>query len=485
MAASVWTHQGYELVVGLEVHVQLRTASKLFSPAKNDTTGAPNTNVDVVDVALPGTLPVLNGAVKEQAIKLGLALEATIDEASVFARKHYVYPDLPKGYQISQADRPVLSQGRLPFFADGDDDAYSVRIVRAHLEEDAGKSIHVDGGDTALDYNRAGVPLIEVVTAPELRTPEQAMACFRSLRSIVMALGICDGNLQEGSMRADANVSVRPIGTAALGTRTEIKNLNSPRYVAAAIEHEARRQISQLLAGIPVVQQTRLWDADKRETRALRSKEDAHDYRYLADPDLPPLCISAADIAAVRMSLPELPHARRQRYQISLGLTPYDARLLSEEPEFAHYFEAARRVHDNAKGLANWILNDLQASLATAAAPTLEEHLPSTALAELVRSVDDGAISGKSAKDLLAHMVSQREFDVFAIIENKGWSVRKDDGALHTIVAEVLLAHPEQVQKARTGNVKMMGFFVGQVMKRGGSAFDPKDINRAIAQQLQ
>ena len=453
----------WECVVGLECHVQLLTRTKLFSPAPNRFGDAANENVDVVDVALPGTLPYLNERAVEMAVRLGLALGARVRPRSTFARKHYFYPDLPKGYQISQFDEPVVEGGRL-----GD-----VRITRAHLEEDAGKSVHGDG--TGLDYNRAGTPLLEVVTEPDLRSADEAMRFFRDLRALVMALGICDGNLQDGSMRADANVSVRRPG-APLGQRVELKNINSPRFLAAAVDNERARQIAMLEAGRRIVMETRLWDADRRESRSMRGKEEAHDYRYFPDPDLPVLVVTEAEIARVRAALPELPDARRARYE-TLGVSAADAALLSSEGALAALFDGAVRLHRNGRALANWIVNEL---LAGKDADEAARVLPPAALAALVKLVDDGAISGKIAKDVLGEIEAGRGSDPAAIVDARGWRVVKDTAAIAAALEAAIQESPGEWQKLLDGKQKVAGFFVGQVMKRTGGKADPREVNRVL-----
>jgi aspartyl-tRNA(Asn)/glutamyl-tRNA(Gln) amidotransferase subunit B len=479
----------YEVVVGLEVHVQLLTNTKLFSPTKNDPRDNPNENVDIVDVALPGTLPVLNAAVPALAARLGLALGAQVREKSTFARKHYIYPDLPKGYQISQFDEPIVEHGTLPFEVDGPSGAreVSVHIVRAHIEEDAGKSLHLEGPHTFLDYNRAGTPLLEVVTAPDMRTPDEAMECFRALRTLVMALGVCDGNLQEGSMRADANVSVRKCGSTTLGTRAEVKNLNSPRFLAAAVEYEARRQIAELEAGRAIVQETRLFDPDKRETRSMRSKEDAHDYRYFTDPDLPPVMLSAEELARVRHELPELPWVKKRRYVEQLKLSTGDARVLTAERALSDFFEAALALRPSPKALANWLCNDVMAALKGQGKEPeqLRELLSPQALASLVALIEDNQISGKSGKDVLAEIAAGRGLDPVAIVDANGWRKQADTGALAAAVEAALDENPDQVDKIRSGKGKVLGFLVGAVMKKGAGTFDPKDVNAALVAALE
>ena len=464
----------YEVVVGLECHVQLLTKSKLFSPAPSRFGDDTNANVDVVDVALPGTLPVVNGRAVEHAIRLGLALGSRINPRSVFARKHYFYPDLPKGYQISQLDEPIVIGGQLAV------DGRTIRITRAHLEEDAGKSTHVGGSDrTVLDYNRAGTPLLEVVTEPDLRSADEAASFFRALRTLVMALAVCDGNLEEGSMRADANVSVRKRGISALGQRVELKNINSPRFHAAAIEHEFQRQVVVVAGGGTVVMETRLWDADRRESRAMRSKEEAHDYRYFPDPDLPPLVVTEEEIERVRASMPELPDARRARYE-ALGVPASDARIVAELPALAGgspYFDAAVSLHANPRAIANWLVNEV---LRVADDGDAAGVIAPAALAGLVKLVDDGVISGKIAKDVFGEIAAGRGADPAAIVVAKGWRVVTDAGAIDQALEEVIAEHPAEWAKLRDGKAKVAGFFVGQVMKKTGGKADPKEVNRAL-----
>ena len=470
----------WQVVVGLEVHVQLATSSKLFSPAPNRYGDGANHNVDVVDVALPGTLPVVNAAAIDLALALGLALGCTINRTSVFARKHYFYPDLPKGYQISQYDAPILTGGAVPV------DGRSVPLTRIHLEEDAGKSLH-DAGDDAsyLDYNRAGTPLLEVVSEPALGSGDEAERYFRALRRLVMALDVCDGNLQEGSMRADANVSVRRPG-APLGQRVELKNLNSPRFLAMAVAHEATRQITELEAGRAITQETRLWDAERRESRVMRTKEDAEDYRYLDDPDLPPLVVTDEQIARVRAALPELPDAKRDRYVRDLGLSTEDAAVLTSERAIAELFEGALRVHDNAKALANWVKNEVLAALNARGQESGAgaQLISPGALGALVKLVDEGAISGKVAKDVFAELAAGRGDDPARIVDAKGWRLQRDDGAVARAVAEVIAANPGEWQKLLGGKDKLLGFFVGQVMKRCGGTADPKVVAQLVQQAL-
>jgi aspartyl-tRNA(Asn)/glutamyl-tRNA(Gln) amidotransferase subunit B len=495
----------YETVIGLEIHVQLNTATKLFSPARNRYGDAPNTNVDVVDAALPGVLPVLNGAVVQHALKLGLALDCQIAKTSVFARKHYFYPDSPKGYQISQFALPLCGPGVLPYrvreAGSKESVEKSVRITRIHIEEDAGKSVHVDGSASSfLDDNRVGTPLLEVVGEPDLRTPEQAEAYFRALRAIVVALGICDGNLQEGSMRADANVSVRKLGSDVLGQRTELKNLNSPRHLALAIAHEADRQIVELEGGRAIVQETRLWDAERGESRTMRSKEDAHDYRYFTDPDLPPLVLNDDEVENARRTLPELPAARAQRYVATLGLSYYDASVLTSEPSIARYFEDALASSTasstspgrapNAKGIANWILNDVLRVVKDGKSgdddATDLAHAPVVPadLAALVQLIDDGVITGKIAKDVFVELASGAR-DPMAIVDARGWRVQRDLTTLQQIVDDTLDANAGEVAKLLGGQDKLRGFFVGRILKATQGKADPKDVNALLDASLE
>jgi len=479
----------YETVIGLECHVQLLTESKLFSPARNRYGDMPNTNVDVVDVGLPGVLPAINAQAVELAIRLGLALGCNVRRTSVFARKHYFYPDLPKGYQISQFDLPICEGGSLEIETSAG--KRTIGITRIHIEEDAGKNLHVEGGKSSFcDYNRAGTPLLEVVSEPELRSAEEAMAYLKALRQIVMYLGVCDGNMQEGSLRADANVSVMKKGSTVYGQRTEMKNLNSVRYLGQAIENESRRQILELEAGRSIEQETRLWDPDRRESRAMRTKEEAHDYRYFPDPDLLPLVLSAQEIADVEAALPELPGPKARRFVESLGLTEYDAGVLTAEKAVADYFEAALNVHDNAKGIANWVINEVLRVANEKKDPEADEApiegcgISPAAIGKLVRLIDGGTISGKIAKDVFALLAEGEGDDPEAIVEARGWKVERDEGKLLALVDEVIAGNPKEVERYRAGNAKLFGFFVGQVMKASQGKADPGEVNRLLKQKL-
>jgi aspartyl-tRNA(Asn)/glutamyl-tRNA(Gln) amidotransferase subunit B len=464
----------YEPVIGLECHVQLKTASKLFSPAPNRFGDGPNENVDLVDAGLPGVLPVPNTKAVAFAVRLGVALGCTIRQENVFARKHYFYPDLPKGYQISQFDRPICEGGAITITtAQGERE---VKLTRIHIEEDAGKLVHEDGGPQSyVDLNRAGTPLLEVVSEPDLFSAEEAMAYFRALRQIVMALEICDGNLQEGSMRADANVSVRKPG-APLGERTETKNLNSIRFLGQAIDAEILRQVHELEAGGTIVQQTRLWDADNKQSRVMRDKEDAHDYRYFPDPDLLPVIVSDEAIARVKAELPELPRARVARL-IGLGLDEEQARQMVEEKALADYLEQAIAHHDAPKSIANWMLNELKDDV-------LSGPVTPAALAKLVKLIDDKVLTGKLAKDVLAVMLAGEGDDPEAIVDAKGWRVERDEGKLSALIAQLIDDNPKQAEQYRGGKTKLLGFFVGQVMKATKGQADPAEVNRLLKAAL-
>ncbi len=468
----------WEAVIGLEVHVQLATRSKLFSSSATAFGGPPNSQTDPVVLGLPGALPVLNETAVEHAIRLGLAVGSTIRQRSRFARKHYFYPDLPKGYQISQYDEPVCEGGavELPGGA-------RVRLTRIHLEEDAGKNIHAPGEPISLvDLNRAGVPLVEVVSEPDLRGADEAADYMRALRQLVRWLGISDGNMEEGSLRCDANVSLRRRGESAYGTRTELKNINSFRFVQRAIEHEIARQAAILDGGGRIVQETRLWDADRGASASMRTKEHAHDYRYFPDPDLPPVVISDERLERARKAMPELPARTRERFVTELGLPEADARLLTEERPLALYFEAAARGADPRK-VASWIGSELLRELNRQGLDVADSPVPPGRLGELVALIDDGTISGKIAKDVFGKMVATGEAPR-TIVEREGLVQVTDGAALEEAAKVVVAANPKQAEQYRAGQTKMIGFFVGQVMKTTGGKANPQLVNDILRRLL-
>lgn len=475
----------WQPVIGLEIHAQLSTASKLFSGASTAYGAEPNTQAALLDVAMPGTLPVPNRAVLDKAIAFGLAVDATIARQSVFARKNYFYPDLPKGYQISQYELPIVADGKLAVRMD-DGRTLEVEIQRAHLEEDAGKSLHdAFHAATGLDFNRAGVPLLEIVSAPVLHSAQDAVAYLRTVHTLVRWLGVCDGNMAEGSFRCDANVSVRPAGETKLGTRTEIKNVNSFRFVEKAIEYEIERQVRALENGETIVQETRLYDAAAHRTFTMRSKEDADDYRYFPDPDLPPLVVTDVDIDAVRAALPELPDARRRRYVEALGLPEADATQLCADRATADYFEVAMSaLGGDAKTCANWVLGELAAALNAANLVVEQSRVSAPALARLLARVREGAISGKIAKDVFAAMWAG-EGDADAIIERRGLTQISDTGALAAAVDAVVAEFPAQLADYRAGNEKLLQFFVGQAMKRLRGQGNPQQLNALLRERLK
>ncbi len=474
----------WEPVIGLEVHVQLATRSKIFSGASTAFGAEPNTQASAVDLGLPGVLPVLNEAAVRMAVKFGLAIGAEIHPYSVFDRKNYFYPDLPKGYQISQFAQPVVGRGRLIVpLPDGSE--REVGITRAHLEEDAGKSVHdAYAGMTGIDLNRAGTPLLEVVSEPDLRTPEEAAAYFRQMHALVRYLKICDGNLAEGSMRCDANVSVRRRGDAALGERTEIKNVNSFRFLERAIAYEIERQIDVLESGGRVVRETRLYDAERDETRSMRSKELSEDYRYFPDPDLLPVHVDAALLESVRAELPELPADKRHRYVEALGLSPYDAGWLTQDPDVAGYFEAVTDASGDPKLAANWVMGELSAALNRVDLPITASPVTPAQLAALIARLKDDTLSSKTAK-VLFEALWAGEGEVDAIIEARGLKQVSDTGELQQIVARVVAENPEQVAQFRAGKEKVMGFFVGQVMKATQGKANPKQVNELLREALR
>jgi len=480
----------WETVIGLEVHTQLSTSSKIFSGAATAFGAEPNTQADAVSIALPGVLPVLNKGAVERAIKFGLAVGAHIAPRSVFARKNYFYPDLPKGYQISQFDLPVVGQGELTIQVEplsGNAKPYEkvVRITRAHLEEDAGKSLHEDfHGMTGIDLNRAGTPLLEIVSEPDMRTAAEAVAYAKALHSLVRWIGICDGNMQEGSFRCDVNVSVRRPG-GELGTRREIKNLNSFKFMQQAIDYEVQWQIERLENGGKIQQATILFNPDTGETRAMRSKEEAHDYRYFPDPDLLPLEITPAMLEQVRATLPELPQAKRDRYTSEYALTAYDASSLTASREMADYFEATLAVvgKDNSKMCANWLIGEVSAQLNRDAKDMTHCPITPQQLGGMLQRIVDGTISNSGAKEVFRSMWSEGG-TADAIIEAKGLKQVSDVGALEAMVDEIIAANADKVAEYRSGKDKLFGFFVGLAMKASKGKANPAQMNEILKKKL-
>lgn len=478
----------WEAVIGLEIHVQLATQSKIFSGASTAFGSEPNTQACVIDLGLPGVLPVLNAAAVANAVKFGLGIDAEIGRTSVFARKNYFYPDSPKGYQISQMELPIVGKGHIDIQLD-ENTRKRIGVTRAHLEEDAGKSLHEDfHGMTGIDLNRAGTPLLEIVSEPDLRSAKEAVAYLRKVHTLIRYLDISDGNMAEGSMRCDANVSVRPKGQEELGTRAEIKNINSFRFVEKAINVEIERQIDRIEAGERVVQETRLYDADKNETRTMRSKEEANDYRYFPDPDLLPVVLEEDFIAAIKNNLPELPEAKARRFQADYKLGEYDAQVLIASKDLADYFETCVKTSGtDAKLSANWVTGNLlgalnKENLGIIASPISAQHL-----GELIKRIADNTLSSKTAKTVF-EALWQSEDGVDTIIEAQGLKQVTDTGAIETIVDEVLANNPEQVenfiQADENKRKKMFGFFVGQVMKASKGKANPQQVNELLNKKL-
>jgi aspartyl-tRNA(Asn)/glutamyl-tRNA(Gln) amidotransferase subunit B len=476
---------GWETVIGLEIHTQLATRSKIFSGAPTAYGAEPNTQACLVDLGYPGVLPVLNEEVVHMATMFGLAVDASVASRSVFARKNYFYPDLPKGYQISQYELPIVEHGEL-FIADTQGDEKRIGITRAHLEEDAGKSLH-EGLDrcSGIDLNRTGTPLLEIVSEPDLRSAKEAVAYMRKIHTIVRYLGISDGNMQEGSFRCDANVSVRPAGQDALGTRTEIKNLNSFRFVERAINYEIERQIDLIEDGGDVVQETRLYDSNKDETRPMRSKEEANDYRYFPDPDLLPVEISAEYIESVRQQLPELPNAKQRRFIDQYSLKSEEADLLTSSRALADYFEAAAVATEaKAQLVANWIIGDLSGALNRDGMDIADSKVSADQLAGLLTRIDDNTISGKIAKQVFEAMWDS-EGTADEVIEAKGLKQITDSSTIEAAVDKVIAANPGQVAEYLAGKDKLIGFFVGQVMKETKGQANPGQVNQILKQKLK
>jgi aspartyl-tRNA(Asn)/glutamyl-tRNA(Gln) amidotransferase subunit B len=471
----------YEPVIGLEVHAQLSTRSKIFSPTSTEFGGAPNSQVSPICLGMPGVLPVLNKKALEYAVRAAIALNCELHTTSRFARKNYFYPDLPKGYQISQFEEPFSSGGWLDISVNGE--TKRIRITRIHMEEDAGKLIHDQSGNVSyVDLNRAGVPLIEIVSEPDIESPEEAVEYMKKLRSIVRYIGVCDGNMEEGSLRCDANVSVRPKGTKELGTKAEIKNVNSFKFVQKAIEYEIRRQIQTLESGGEIVQETRLFDANKGVTFSMRSKEEAHDYRYFPDPDLLPVVIEQSMIDEITTTLPELPEQRFERFIIDYQLPEYDAGVLTSSKEIADYFEQSLKDGGDPKTLSNWIMTEVLRELKE------EEEIGSfpispAMLSELIGLIDKGTISGKQAKEIFAEMISSG-VTAKEIVEQKGIKQISDQSEIESIVKEILGSHPGELARLKAGEDKLMGFLVGQVMKATQGKANPKVVNEILRKSI-
>ncbi len=489
-AAPVKTQ--YEAIIGLETHCQLSTKTKIFSHSSTEFGGTPNTNIDPICLGLPGVLPVLNEKVLEYAVKAGLAINCQISPYSKFDRKQYFYPDLPKNYQISQYDLPIAEHGWLEIeMPDKEGNAIrkKIGITRLHMEEDAGKLVHA-GSDrlsgstySLVDYNRAGIALIEIVSEPDLRSGEEATAYAEEIRRIVRYIGVSDGNMQEGSLRCDVNISVRPIGQEKFGTKVEIKNMNSFTAIQKAIEYEIERQIAAVEAGEPIFQETRLWEEGSGRTISMRSKEGSSDYRYFPEPDLPPIEVSKAQLEQWYSELPELPAQKRHRYETDLGLSPYDTRVLTDDRQVAEYFEIAIATGVNPKQAANWVMGDIAAYLNNEKLAITEIALKPETLAELISLIEDGTISGKIAKDILPELLTQGG-SAKELVERKGLIQISDTSQLEAMIDEIIAAHPKELADYRAGKTKLQGFFVGQVMKKSSGRADPKLTNQILGKKL-
>jgi len=471
----------WDVVIGLEIHAQLQTESKVFAPDSAGYSKHANENVSEITMGYPGTLPVVNTKAIEHSIKIGLALNCKIQNTSVFARKHYFYPDLPKGYQISQFELPICGEGTIDFLLDGE--TVTVGIERAHMEEDAGKSSH-RGGYSLIDYNRAGVPLLEIVTKPDMNTPKQAAEYARTVRSILRYLEVCDGNLEEGSMRCDCNISLKPKGQKELGTKVEIKNINSFRFIEKAMDYEIQRQASLLEAGESIAQETRLYDSTKNKTFSMRSKEEAMDYRYFPDPDLLPLEVTDEQINKIRESLPELPIEKQKRFQKEYALPVYDSSVLTMDKALASFFEETVKVSENAKATSNWIMGDFLKSLKESDMNVEDLKFSPESLGEMIKFIDKGEISGKMAKSVFAEMWKTGE-EPKKIIASKGLSQISDPEKIKEIVEKVVSNSPGQLKQYQEGKDKLFGFFVGQVMKESRGQANPEMVNKLLLERLK
>jgi aspartyl-tRNA(Asn)/glutamyl-tRNA(Gln) amidotransferase subunit B len=472
----------YEPTIGLEVHAQLLTRTKLFCGCSTEFGAAVNSNTCEICLGMPGVLPVLNETAVELATRAGVALGCTINPRSQWSRKNYFYPDLPKGYQITQFDQPIAEWGKLEFEHEGT--RRTVRIRRIHMEEDAGKNVHDDvvaGHRSYVDFNRGGTPLIEIVSEPDVRSSGEAASYMKALRQVLRYLGVCDGNMEEGSLRCDANVSIKPIGREKLGTRAELKNINSFRFVQQAIDFEIGRQEEVLTGGGTVVQETRLWDTQAKVTRSMRSKEEAHDYRYFPEPDLPDLVLPQGFVERVKGALPELPRAKIERYARTLGLSEYDARVITDDSDIATFFEAALATHNNPKAVANWVINELLGALK--GKPITKAKLRGNELGELVKLIDENVISGKIAKDLFPELLEQGG-SPRQLVESRGLKQVTDVGSIESAVDKVLAANPDSIAKYKGGKTNILGFLVGLVMKETGGKANPKVVSELLAKKL-
>jgi aspartyl-tRNA(Asn)/glutamyl-tRNA(Gln) amidotransferase subunit B len=474
-------YRGYEAVIGLEIHAQLKTHSKMFCSDATGFDASDNQNTSPVSIGMPGTLPVVNAKAVEYSVKTGLALGCNIRKKSIFARKNYFYPDLPKGYQISQYDKPICESGKVRFILNGVEK--SIHIERAHMEEDAGKSSHF-GDYTLINYNRSGMPLLEIVSGPDLRSPQEAAEYARTVRQILRYLDVCDGNLEEGSLRADCNISVRKIGAVKLGTKVEIKNINSFRFVEKALEYEIDRQIDAVERGEKIVQETRLYDPDKNRTFSMRSKENAQDYRYFPDPDLLPIVLTDEMIAKFKSELPELPIDRENRFITQYGLPSYDAGVLTAEKELADYFEGVVKVSNNPKASSNWVMGELLRELNNANKPIIDCPITGASLGEMILLIDKGDVSGKMAKSIFTEMWTTGK-SPSEIVKDKGMTQITDPAKIAQIIDEVLAVNPGQVAEYRGGRTKLFGFFVGAVMKASKGQANPEIANQILLEKLK